>query len=327
MTSLFPLRACKHLLLASICAAAPALSPAQPAPAPAGAAGPAAEAFRRLNADSWIPRTVSFADLGFTGPLVLGYPETLREVYLPVPPGVPLANALLQLDAGYVRADAGRTTLILSLDGTPASARPFAAEKGDASISLPVDGAPRPSGFVRFNLDWRTAVARENTCADARTPGNLLRIEPTTRFTYRYDGSAVRDLSTAWSALPASPVILVAGNKLSQPSYDSAWRVGVALERAGKRPRFTTLPAVGDTVDMRGVTVPPSLKSIPAFAGLTEGGNHKIKDASELGALMALGQNGPLQADLVVADPSSAAAMDAPFQALQAQIQSASPDA
>ncbi|RYF44164.1 MAG: hypothetical protein EOO25_00570 [Comamonadaceae bacterium] len=325
MTSLFPLRACKHMLLASICAAAPALSPAQPAAAPSG--GPAAEAFRRLNADSWIPRTVSFADLGFTGPVVLGYPETLREVYLPVPPGVPLSNAQLQLDAGYVRADGGRTTLILSLDGTPASARPFAAEKGDASITLPVEGTPRPSGFVRFNLDWRTAVARENTCADARTPGNLLRIEPTTRFTYRYDGSAVRDLSTAWSALPASPVILVAGNKLSQPSYDSAWRVGVALERAGKRPRFITLPAVGDTVDMRGVTVPAALKAIPAFAGLSEGGNHKIRDASELGALMALGQNGPLQADLVVADPSSAAAMDAPFQALQAQIQSASPDA
>src|SRR5437764_613908 len=86
--------------------------------------------------------------------------------------------ATLALDASYVRADGGRTTLIIAVDGTPISARAFVADKGDASILIPLDNKPRPSGFVRVNIDWRTAVARENTCADARTPGNLLRIEP-----------------------------------------------------------------------------------------------------------------------------------------------------
>jgi hypothetical protein len=316
-----PAPSLRRLFLAAAAAIVPLLASAQPAqPAPAAQGTSPADVFRRMSADNWIPRSVSLAELGFTGPVVLGYPDTLREIYLPVPTNVPLANAALQMDANYVRADGGRTTMILSVDGYPVSARPFTAERGDASLALAIDGAPRPSGFVRFNIDWRTAVGRENTCADARTPGNLLRVEPTTRFTYRYDGSAVRDLSTAWSSLPSTPTILVASSKLSGEAYDSAWRVGVALERAGKRPIIRALPAVGDIVDLRGVTIPPALRSIPAYAGLAEGGQHKIKDAAEIGALMSLGAAGPFQADIVIADPSFSGAMGASLEAMRGQL-------
>lgn len=301
---------------------------ASPAPPPAFALPPASaasavsapEVFRRMNADPWVSRVVTFTDLGFSGPLVLGYPETQREILLPVPPGVALANATLQIDASFVRADGGRTTLILSLDGYPVSARPVATERGDGSLTLAVDGAPRPSGLVRFNIDWRTAIGRENTCTDSRTPGNLLRIEPSSRFSYRYDGSAVHDLSTAWAALPASPMILIAGNKLSSDAYDSAWRLGVALDRAGKRPRIRALPAVGDVVDLQGVVVPTALRKIPAFAALAEGGKRRVKDMAEVGALMALGQAGPLQADIVIGDRATASVLAQALDELRAQL-------
>jgi hypothetical protein len=197
------------------------------------------------NSGVWVPRTITFADLGFTEPVVLGYPDTIKEIYLPVPPGVDLSNATLQLNASYVRADGGRTTLVYAIDGAPAQAFNYTADKGDASVAIPVDGKPRPSGYVRLNIDWRTAVARENTCADARTPGNILRIEPTSKWVFRYDGSAVRDLTTAWGALPPTPTILVPANRLSPEVYDSAWRVGVALERAGKRPFIRTADGSG----------------------------------------------------------------------------------
>jgi hypothetical protein len=289
-------------------------------PMAAASAVSASDVFRRMSADPWIARVVSFADLGFKGPLVLGYPDTQREITLPVPPGVPLANATLQVDASFVRADGGRTTLILALDGFPVSARPVAAERGDGSLTLAVDGAPRPSGLVRFNIDWRTAIGRENTCTDSRTPGNLLRIEPSTRFTYRYDGSAVQDLSTAWASLPSSPMILIAGSKLSADAYDSAWRLGVALDRAGKRPRIMAFPAVGDVVDLEGVVVPSALRRIPAFAALADGGKRRIKDLAEIGALMSLGQGGPLQADIVIGDRATGSVLAQALDELRAQL-------
>lgn len=291
------------------------------------ARGGAADLFTRMASDAWVPRTLTFAELGFTDPIVLGYPETLKDIYLPVPPGVDLSNASVQIDASFVRADGGRTTLVLSLDGAPVNARAFTAEKGDASALLPIDGKPRPSGFVRLTADWRTAVARENTCADARTPGNIVRIEPTSKFVFRYDGSDIRDLAAAWSALPATPTILIAGRSLSAEAYDTAWRVGVALERAGKRPKIRTLPGPGESVDLQGIAIPAQLKGIPGFAALTENGTHTIKDAAEAGAVLALGAAGPVQADIVIADKGAAAAMGQPLEALGSQIRASSPDA
>ncbi len=299
--------------------ATPVFRPQAPVAEPANLGATPTEVFGRMAADVWVPRTISFKDLGFDTPIVLGYPDTIREIYLPVPAGVDLSNASLQLDASYVRADGGRTTLVYAVDGAPVTAQGYAADRGDASAVIPIDGRPRPSGFIRLNIDWRTAVARENTCEDARTPGNILRIEPTSKFVFRYNGAAVRDLATAWSALPPNPTILIASNKLSPEMYDAAWRVGVALERAGKRPQVRVLPGAGDTVNLQGLQVPPGLKSHPAFAGLGDSPQHKIRDASEAGALMALGTASPLQADIVIADRNGAATPG--LDALQGQMQ------
>jgi hypothetical protein len=239
--------------------------------------------------------------MGFKGPLVLGYPETQREILLPVPPGVPLANATLQVDASFVRADGGRTTLILSLD---VSARPVSSERGDGSLTLAVDGAPRTNGLVLGALQHRLAYRdrpREylHRFAHARESAADRAVHPV-HLSLRW--LAVQDLSAAWASLPSSPLILIAGNKLSTDAYDSAWRLGVALEHAGKRPRIKALPSVGDVVDLQGVVVPTALRRIPAFAVLADGGKRRIKDVAEIGALMALGQGGPLPADIVIGD-------------------------
>ena len=306
-----------------VAACFPLLAAAQPT---APAQRPA-EVFQRLNADNWVPREVTLIDLGFTGPLVLGSPDTTRELYLPVPANVPLSGGEIKLNANYMRADGGRTTMLVSLDTYPVSSRPFALEKGDASLVLGVDGTPRPSGFVRLGLNWGTALGSDWICADGRTPGNVLRIEPDSKFTYRYDSSAVRDLTTAWGALPSVPVILISSKNLTGEAYDSAWRLGLALERVGKRSKIVALPSVGDTVDLTGVNVPPALRSVPAFAGLAQGGSYKLKDAAEVGALMSLGSTSAFRGDIIIADKAMTAAMGAAFDAVRTQLEATAPDA
>jgi len=301
-----------------IVAAFPALAIAQP--------NSPSEVFRRLSDDRWVTRETTLAELGFTGPLVLGAPETSHDLYLPVPANVPLSNGEIRLDASYMRADGGRTTLVISLDSYPVSSRPFPLEKGDASVVLAVDGAPRPSGFVRLGLDWRTALGADWNCADGRPAGNVLRIEPTSRFTYRYDATAIRDLTTAWGALPAVPVILVSSKSLSPEAYDSAWRLGLSLERAGKRSTIRALPSVGDLVDLEGVVIPPALRRVPAFAALSQGGRYTLKDAAEVGALLSLGPDGPFRADIVISDPAMGSGLGAAFDALSNQLQTTASD-
>lgn len=314
------------LLLLAACI--PLLTNGQPVSAAATTpAASAAEVFKRLAADRWVSREIAFAELGFTGPLVLGAPETVRELYLPVPASVPISGGEIKLNANYMRGDGGRTTFVVSLDSYPVSSRPMAQDKGDASVVLGVDGSARPSGFVRMGLNWSTALGAEWLCTDGRAVGNVLRIEPDSRFSYRYDSSAVRDLTTAWGSLPSAPVILISSNNLSSGAYDSAWRMGVALERAGKRAQVRALPAVGEVVDLTGVNVPQALRGIPAFAALAQGGKYKIKDAAEVGALLSLGAGSPLRADIIIADKALNAGMTAALDALRNQLQTAAPDA
>ncbi|MEM5330612.1 cellulose synthase [Paraburkholderia sp. JHI2823] len=290
------------------------------------AAGDLAGAFAQLGAGRVASRSFSLAELGVRDPVVLRAPDSAHELYLPVPAGLPISNATLQLDASYLRGNGGRTTFLLSLDGSPVQARNVTDAQGDGSLSIGVDGAPRPSGFVRVGLHW-SSVLNENVCTDQTAIGNVWKVAPTTRLTYQFDTSAVNDVRTAWSALPAKPVVLVSGGKLDAAPYDVAWRLEALLMRGGAPPVTTRMPAVGDTVDLGTVQIPAALQAVPAFAALAAGGSHKIANPAELGALIALAPAGAFAPNVVVADDALRAQTGAALDALRGEVQTLSPDA
>ncbi|WP_034293510.1 cellulose biosynthesis cyclic di-GMP-binding regulatory protein BcsB [Herbaspirillum sp. RV1423] len=287
----------------------------------------AAQQLEQWAGDRWVTRSISLGELGFTSPAVLDSNTARREYYLPVPANVPLSDAAVQLNARYLRADGGRTSMTLSIDGYPVAARRFTEEQGDASQAIGIDGLPRSNGFVRLGVNW-SSVLSDQVCTDQRAPGNSLRLAADSRFSYRYERAAIKTLATGWSALPVNPVLLVSRHGLSTAAYDTAWRTGVALQRNGKHVSVSTLPAVGDAIDLSALSLPPALLGVPAFAALNDrAAQHRIKDQAELGALIALGQHGPLHADLVIADSSLIDAMRTAVAALQAQIKSTAADA
>lgn len=288
--------------------------------------GPVADELARLGTDTSVTRTMALSGLGISDPIVLQARENHRDLYLPVPADIPLSDASIRFDAGYALPEAARTTLVLSLDNDMVSARSLTQERGDAGIELGVDGSPRPGGFVQLGVQW-TSISAASRCGNVNAPANVLRILPGTQFFYRYDSAAIRDLPTAWTALPPAPVILTAGNALSLQSYDAAWRMGVALERSGKRPVVLALPQAGDEIDLRGIAVPAGLRAIPAFDALAQGGRRKIESAAEVGALIALGADGPLHADIMVADQTLLERLADAVNALRDQVLSAAPQA
>ena len=301
--------------------AAPAFLFAQP-----GHAAPAiADTFAHLNENRTVSRSVSLADLGIRDPLLLSAPDTRHEVYVPVPAGVPISDATLQIDGGYLRGDGGRTTMLVSLDGAPVLARGFAEPRGDAAASIGVDGAPRASGFVRVGLQW-SSVIDDRLCTDQTAIGNVLRVAPSSRLNYRFDPANVADLRTAWSALPAAPVVAVAGQHVSAGVFDTAWRVETLIERDARTPVTRTLPAIGESVDLSGIDVPEALRSVPAFAALAAGGTHKVADAAELGALLVTAPPHAFAPDVVIADEALRRATGGALDALRAQIAAVSAD-
>ncbi|SAK81323.1 Bacterial cellulose synthase subunit [Caballeronia hypogeia] len=283
-------------------------------------------AFDRLSLDVPETRTVTLRQLGLLESVTMNAPDTRREFFLPVPAGIPISDATLQFDGGYVRGDGGRVTMLLSLDGSPVAARAFTQDAGGVSVNLGVDGAPRSAGFVRLGLGFASVIS-QTECTDQTAIANVLRVDPTTRLTFRFNPADVHDLRTAWSALPYAPVLGISGRKLTTSAFDTAWRTDALLQRDGKRPVMQALPSVGDTVDLTGIDVPAALHAVPAFAALTAGGKHAIKDDAEVGALIALGARGAFEPDVIVADDAMRKTLNGALDALRAQIANTSADA
>jgi hypothetical protein len=281
---------------------------------------PLSQAISRLNADTRQERVIELKDLGIDRPIILNASDARRELYLPVPADVPLTDATLNFDASYLNGEAGRNTLLLSLDGYPVRALGLNEAEGNASAVLGVDKAPRDSGSLRLGIAWSSVISKV-LCEDERAIGNVLRIDPHTRLTYSYNANELKDVGAAWNALPGKPGILVAPGSLSSTSYDAAWRLGVALERIGKQARILPFPSLQDSIDLSGLRIPTELKQIPAFAALDGTGQHTLANPAEIGALLLLGQTPSLQADLAVGDAALLKAINESLDALQTQVQ------
>jgi hypothetical protein len=278
-----------------------------------------ADAFAQLGHGRTVERSVSLADLGIRESLVLRAPDSRRELYVPVPAGIAISEATLQLDGGYLRGDGGRTSMLMSLDGAPVLARSFTQAEGDAAASVGVDGTARPGGFVRVGLQW-SSIVDGNVCADQTAIGNVLHIAPTSRFRYRFDPAAVNDPRTAWSALPHAPVVMIGARGLAAPAFDAGWRVEALLQREGMTPVTQRWPVAGDTADLTGIDVPAALRAVPAFAALGAGGSHRLANPAEAGALVVLTSSAAFAPDVIVADDTLRRNVKASLDALREQV-------
>ncbi|MGE8690685.1 MAG: cellulose biosynthesis cyclic di-GMP-binding regulatory protein BcsB [Achromobacter sp.] len=286
---------------------------------PLGAlASPAGDALRRLQGDDWVSRDVSLEDLGIREPVVLSNSDARQEFYLPVPRGVPISDAALNFDARYTKGEPGRTSMVLWVDGVPQAAQRIADGEGSAARSLNVEQRSRETGFLRLGVDWQSEIALRR-CESNRATANALTISPRTRLSYRYDAAAIGSLDDAWSMLPGKPVLMVSGDKLDQQAFDSAWRIGVAMERSGKHVAVKGFPAVGDEVDTRGLQVPNGLAQVPAFAAVAGDEKHKLANPAEIGALLVMGAPA-VSGDVVIADAQLRARYNEALDALQAQL-------
>lgn len=284
-------------------------------------ASPASDALQRLQGDTWINRSFALSDIGITEAVLLSGYDSRQEFYLPVPRTLPLSNATIDFSGRYYKAEEGRTAMLLFVNGKPVHSRRIEAPEGDAGYSIKVDTGTRSTNFVRLGVNWNNNVSRR-ICEVDRATGNVLSVSPDTRFNYRFSSGDLTSLSDAWITLPARPTLLVASREVSKDTYDTAWRIGVALEQANRRVQVKAFPMPGDTIDTTGWQVAPGLAALPAFSGLAAGNpRYVLKDAAEIGALVVLGSSAAT-GDIAVSDAALQAQINKALDALAAQLAS-----
>lgn len=283
------------------------------------------DAIRQLGASDGLQRSVTLKELGIVDPVVLAGTAT-QDFYLPVPRGLPLGDASIAFDGRYLKGEPGTSTVVISLNGTPAVSQTVPDGEGTLQRNLPVAQPARASDFVRLGVNWRNRNNSQQRCDENHSLANSLTISPQTRLSYRVDPRDVRTIEDVWNTLPVRTTVLVSGRQLEQASFDSAWRIGASLQRNNRRMQVRALPAVGEVIDLRGLEVPAALAGVPAFAALRGAEpQHKLASDAELGALLMLG-SAQVSGDIVVADKALQQRLTAAFAALQTQL-AADPDA
>ncbi|BDE72404.1 cellulose biosynthesis cyclic di-GMP-binding regulatory protein BcsB [Delftia lacustris] len=283
------------------------------------------DAIRQLGASDGLQRSVTLKELGIVDPVVLAGTAT-QDFYLPVPRGLPLGDASIAFDGRYLKGEPGTSTVVISLNGTPAVSQTVPDGEGTLQRNLPVAQPARASDFVRLGVNWRNRNNSQQRCDENHSLANSLTISPQTRLSYRVDPRDVRTIEDVWNTLPVRTTVLVSGRQLEQASFDSAWRIGASLQRNNRRMQVRALPAVGEVIDLRGLEVPAALAGVPAFAALRGAEpQHKLASDAELGALIMLG-SAQVSGDIVVADKALQQRLTAAFAALQTQL-AADPDA
>ncbi len=280
----------------------------------------ASDALQALAAQDWVSRSVSLKDLGITNPVVLDQADNRQAFFLPVPKGVAIRDAQIELKGEFIKGEEQPATLRLAVDGQPRVAERINRPDGDLGRVLPVDEGNHASGFVSVTVDWSSPVS-EDFCTPPRATANILTLSPQTRLNYRYSTSALNSLIEAWNSLPGEPVILVAAGTLEQKSFDSAWRLGVSIERSARRAQVRALPQVGDSVQLSGIDIPGALIKIPAFAALANKQAHTLANPAELGALLLL-DTPATHAELAIADEALVGQINGALDALDQELQS-----
>ncbi len=285
----------------------------------AASASALGDALRQLGANDELQRSVTLKELGIVDPVVLAG-TTTQNFYMPVPRGLPLGDASIAFDGHYLKGEPGTSTVVISLNGTPAMSQTLPDGEGRLQRNLAVAQPARASDFVRLGVNWYNRNNDLQRCDENHSLANSLIISPQTRLSYRVDPRNVRSIEDVWNTLPVRTTVLVASRQLEQASFDSAWRIGVSLQRNSRRMAVNALPAVGEAIDLRGLEVPATLASVPAFAALRGAKpQHKLADDAELGALIMLGA-AQVSGDIVVADNALQQRLTAAFTALQAQL-------
>lgn len=209
---------------------------AKPSPTAVAPASPASTA--RL-----VERTVTLADLGFADGISFTGFSGRRDLYFPLPVGVPVRDIKL---AGGIEAQAPqpiRASMQILVDDRPRWNAMPAVGGGVQPLALDIIHGDAGQPFVKVSFLYGAAWS-EDRCMDQRLPGGYATLRPDTVLHYRFDPAAITSVRDALAVLPRKVRIALSAGNASRDHYEAALALGLELTRQGRKVEFVRLPTV-----------------------------------------------------------------------------------
>ncbi len=186
-----------------------------------------------------LERQVTLAELGFTEGLSFNGFSGQRDLFFPVPAGVPVSGLRLNGVLDSAVPSPIRASAQIAIDGRPR----WSGVLGTATVPLALEVArgDQAQDYVRVGFNYGAAWT-DDRCADQRLPGGYVTLAPETALQYSYDPTAVSSLRAAMAVLPRHVRIALSASPLSREHYEAALVLAAELGRRGHKVSFLRLP-------------------------------------------------------------------------------------
>lgn len=233
----------------------------------------AADVSAALPENGQVTRALTLSDLGLSEHISLSSRNFEQHFYFPVPQGVELKDAHIEIHGTYLHPFPEEAALTLLVNDIPVYTYTLPSkntgssheqvdqasavlssghlkERGDdIAVSLPLDQLHAQNGFLNLGIVLTSLTDSAHGIAN-NGHGNELSIDPkTTRLAYSFAGDSVQDIRSLLTTLPRHPLILLPQRKLNAKQYGAALRLSQGLSDIGLQPEFAAVPQVGDVVD------------------------------------------------------------------------------
>jgi cellulose synthase operon protein B len=223
---------------------------------PASVAGETSAAQRaRSNA---LTAAMTLADLGFRDGFRFANLGGHREIFVPLPQGIAIAQGELVLIVDDMTAHDARRSLEVLVNERSASAIALDGHGAGRVIRIPLANAKtqdiRKDGFLKISFQYAGAATADR-CIDVRSVGDSLTIRPESAIEVDLDPAGISDIATAAALMPRTVALVLPARKLSPRDIAAALTVARALAASGRRVTFhygyESLPELAKRSDPR----------------------------------------------------------------------------
>ena len=272
-----------------------------------------------VNQSSFQRLTQTLGNSGLPEPVVMAETGETRVFYLPVARNTMLSEQEVLFRARYLVGEESGGRLQLMVNGQPVFTRVYTGDSGKIDLKLPISKSESRRGFVELQVNWLSNRTLR-TCEIEPASTNSLIIEPTTGIGYSVPDSVTLDLASAWQLLPADGVLAVSDATLSQAAFDAAWRVGTALELAGKQLNIQSLAPEGSRIEVSPVQIPDVLRGHTISERLTGQPESVVLEDAVFGGLLLLDPKS-LLGDVVIADDALTTRLERTLAAFRSTLE------
>jgi hypothetical protein len=286
-----------------------ALALARPAPA-AELTLPPVEVDGAGGASNWNTTIMSLERVGFTDGFTLEGSQGTRRLFLPLPPGVPVARAQLAFDVEFGELLIPDSSLQFRVNDTIRQAARRGTTGTTRRVTIPLTAQDLEKDFVELELDYSLFV-HPDVCLSQKLVGAYAHLTPGSGLQVVSREPLPPTVQAALSLLPREVIVAAPLAALNQDQFQALFHLATILFRHGHKVAYEDLAAGGGAAAH--IVLAPASRYRRDGQPLAGNANLRLL-RSRTGAFILIDADRPLAATAMLRLPwreaTSAAALD-----------------